>query len=318
MSAIAPSTRSRVKAIVERGLLRSPIATVARRRRRHGVLVLAYHDIVPLGAEIAGDRSLHLTRRSFAEQLDVLMETHDVVPLATVVESSQADRPMTRATGRGRPQAVITFDDAYQGAVTAGVPELVSRNLPATIFVAPAFVGGKSFWWDELADPQAGLDDDVRVRALDQLAGRDEAIRGWAGDTGRSVHVAPEYARCATEEELRAACRGSRLTLASHSWSHPNLARLGGDELRVELERPLAWLRERFEGVSPYLAYPYGLSSPAVARAAKEAGYRAGLLVAGGWLPDGARDHFALPRLNIPAGMSRDGFALRAAGLFCD
>lgn len=301
---------SEVKRTVERGLVFSGLPALSRRNRRGAVLILAYHNIVPAGVDICGDRSLHLPQSMFAAQLDSLRATHDIVPLDTVL-----DGDVTRST---RPRAVITFDDAYRGAVTAGIREVVSRGLPATIFVAPAFVGGRFFWWDAVTPPgTAGLTESCRERALEECRGVDEAVRHWAEKSGHPARTLPEAAACATENELRAASKQAGITLASHTWSHPNLLRLTPDELDQELVRPLAWLRQRFDRVLPVLSYPYGLSSPAVERAAESAGYRAGVRVSGGWMSPRPRNSFALPRWNVSAGLSRHGFLLRSAGLFC-
>ena len=43
--------------------------------------------------------------------------------------------------------------------------------------------------------------------------------------------------------------------------------------------------------------------------------YVAGFMIDGGWTTAAPRDPFAIPRLNVPAGVSRNGFILRAAGL---
>src|SRR5579862_5104874 len=111
-------------------------------RGRHGrTLVLAYHNVLPDTAEPTGDRSLHLPRARFAEQLDVLADWCDVVPLATV---------LGRAPATGRPRVAITFDDGYRGALTVGAAELRARSLPATMFISPGLVGGDGFWWDAL------------------------------------------------------------------------------------------------------------------------------------------------------------------------
>lgn len=274
---------------------------------RPGSLVLAYHNVVPEGSPREGDASLHLPQRSFAEQLDILIRTHDVVPLDTLM------RPAPRRTGR--PRAAITFDDAYRGAVTAGVTELAKRGLPATIFVAPAFIGGRSFWWDAVCPAE---DREVfRQQALEDLGGNDSQVRAWAKERAVTELVPHPDNRAADEGELRTALGSPGITLGSHTWSHPNLSRTEGLALMEELVRPVTWLRERFEGVIPWLAYPYGLSSPAVEDAAATAGYTGALRVAGGWIPDGSNNPFALPRLNIPAGLSPDGFHLRMRGMFC-
>src|SRR5690242_11327999 len=304
------SLRGTLRTLGERGLIVSRVPSAARAARRDDALVLAYHNIVPTDARAAGDRSLHLSQRAFAEQLDWLLDRYDVVPLDRVLPDA--------ASSARRPRVAITFDDAYRGAVTVGVHELVRRGLPATIFVTPAFVGGKTFWWDVLAPrDDEGLDATFRERALDEFQGDDMRVREWARSIGRAEEPMPDHAECATEDELCASARQPGITLGSHTWSHCNLARLDDATLHDELTRPVAWLEERFGAVCGWISYPYGSFDARVARAAQRAGYVGALRIDGGWIGGAARDPFALPRLNVPAGLSRDGFILRTAGLLC-
>ncbi|MFO7261781.1 MAG: polysaccharide deacetylase family protein [bacterium] len=300
--------RQRLKASLEAILTGGGVAAVARRIRARGGIVLAYHNIVPEGEEPAGDRSLHLPVEEFRAQLDALVETHEVVPLDEVLRPRPGRSP--------KPRVAITFDDAYRGAVTCGVAELWARGLPATVFVAPAFVGGKTFWWDSFATEPYGPGAALREYALNQLRGVDSEIRRWAAESGIEPRPVPPHACAASEEELAAALRHPGLTLGSHTWSHPNLIRLSAAEAATELEQPLRWLRERFERVGPWLSYPYGMSSPEVEAMAMRTGYAAALRVTGGPLPRRQTRPYALPRTNIPAGLSPRGFTLRAAGLF--
>lgn len=301
--------RTLLKRSVEAALCRGGATRAARLRRRGGTLVLAYHNVVPRGGSCEGDRSLHLPQDDFARQLDLLRRTHDVVPLAALL-----DPPAPGA----RPRAVITFDDAYRGAVTAGVEELARRGLPATIFVTPGFLDGRSFWWDALAAPgRAGLAPEVRERCLGELRGIDADIRGWARGRGMPLREVPPHQAGAAEAELRAAHATEGITLGAHTWCHPNLAALAPAELEAEMVRPLAWLRERYTGTLPWLAYPYGLSTPAVEEAARRAGYEGAFRVEGGWMPrpgEPVRLH-SLPRANVPAGASLASFELRTSGL---
>lgn len=298
--------RGLMKSTFEHGALWSGVPRAMRALRRGDVLVLAYHNIVPTGEAAAGDRSLHLPQASFAAQLDALMRTHDVIPLELALAGH---------TGH-RPAAVITFDDAYQGAVTAGVAELAARGLPATIFVATAFLNGGDFWWDALTAPGASAPaPGLRARALAECAGLDARVRELAAREHLAVVTAPPpHARGAGEPDLISAAAVKGITMGSHTHRHPNLARLAGDELHAELERPLAWLRARFSNVIPAISYPYGLSSPDVERAAAAAGYTAGFRIDGGWFTRGASNPFALPRLDVPSGLSAAGFSLRGAG----
>lgn len=298
-----------LKRLVENVLVTSGVARLAQRRVQGRALILAYHNIVPRGQPAAGEQALHLPQDVFASHLDVLQEMLDLVPLDALLI------PDTAGGNGARPRAAITFDDAYRGALSAGVDELARRGLPATIFVAPGFVDGGTFWWDALAD-NGTLPDAIRHEALTTADGDDVAVRRWAAARGLLLRKTPPHATVASEAELQAALRHDGITLGSHSWSHPNLARLGGARLTDELRRPLEWLRARFSRVTSALAYPYGLASPEVERAAAAAGHDAGLLIAGGWRR-GDEHAFRVPRLNVPAGLSPNGLALRSAGLWC-
>lgn len=301
-------SRGWLKWVAERGLLLSGLPRLTRHRRSGHTIILAYHDIVPDGEQPVGDRSLHLARDTFAAQLDTLRKTHDVIPLTEAIEGEW--RPARR------PRAVITFDDAYGGAVKYGVAELCARAMPATIFVAPAFLGGGAFWWD-LLTPRgaAGLPPRVRQHALTAYAGRGDCILADSTLAPGVLPVLPPFARGAPESELLAAAGKPGITLASHSWSHPNLPALPPDELEQELGRPLSWLREHVDSPLPYLSYPYGLSAPHVEAAVEKAGYRAALCIEGGWLHTRPKRTFALPRVDVPSGISPEGFRLRIAGV---
>jgi peptidoglycan/xylan/chitin deacetylase (PgdA/CDA1 family) len=275
-------------------------------RHRGESLVLAYHNVVP-NSVAAGDRSLHIPAGRFEAHIDALVRACDVVPLAAVLSGDGAE-----ARSNKRPTVAITFDDAYVGALTHGLDVLVRYGLPATVFVAPARLGG-SFWWDDLSGP-SGLHDAVRTAALDACAGDDGRVRAWAAQVRLPTYPAPPECRAATVEQLQvAAARHSKLTLASHTWSHPNLSALSVDALDTELRQPLDWLRERFQGVPAWIAYPYGLASPMVWERAQVAGYAAGFMISGGWCRAEHQDAvaFGRPRLNIPAGLSPAGFRLR-------
>jgi peptidoglycan/xylan/chitin deacetylase (PgdA/CDA1 family) len=126
----------------------------------------------------------------------------------------------------------------------------------------------------------------------------------------------PPYAQCVTEDELRDALSYQPLTLGSHSWSHPNLTQLSSKELTYELRAPKQWLTERFgDRVLSAISYPYGRANNTVWNAADEAGYAMGFMIDGGWANFPIASRYAVPRLNIPSGVSPDGFALRASGL---
>ncbi len=306
------SFRIPIKSMAEAALTHSGAVALSRRRRRRrgDVVILAFHNIVPRGESAVGDRSLHMPQQQFSDQLDQLLETHEVVSLE---ELGSMGSPGSR------PHAVLTFDDAYRGAMSAGLEETVKRGLPSTVFVAPGCLGKPSFWWDAVRTPQGeGPPGPFRQEALTVCRGLDGPIRDRAREVGLALEEVPEHQQPVTEGELRTAAKHPGTTFGSHSWSHPNLARLSGRKLSLELVRPLEWLAERIQPLCRWLAYPYGLRSQLVEREAAAAGYVGAVRIEGGWLKGGVTEPFAVPRVNIPAGVSRRGFALRCAGWFCE
>ena len=296
---------SLLKGPIERILSSSGVGWVTRRRVRGKRLILAYHGVIPDGAEPGGERTLFIAQRNFAEHLEMLSEVADVAPL------DQIDRE-----GDGRPRVAITLDDAYRGAVCEGVAELVKRALPATIFVAPARLEGHVFWWDALSSERGTLDRGVRDYALNTLAGSDERVRAWAARSAISTSDdLPDYARAATRGEIRAALSSPGITVGSHTWSHANLANLRLEEIVSEVSSSRAWLKREFAGKSiDWLAYPYGLHSVTAQQVVADASYAGALAITGGWHDAARVSQFARPRLNVPAGLSVAGLKTRMVG----
>ena len=275
-----------------------------------GSLVLSFHNVLSEDTGPRGDRSLHLPVQVFCEIVDWLAEAFQIVPLDEVLGSTDAENR--------KPRAAITFDDAYVGAISVAIPELWRRGLPATVFAISDAEPGQTFWWDALADDfPDGMPDSVREAALGPARGDEVEVRAWAKREGLPLAMLDGEFVAASWESIGRASRLPGITIASHTRSHPNLAVLGAGELAEELIGSRDDLSRAVEGSRPWLAYPYGLSSPAVEEAAEEAGYEMAFRVTGGILrpKEPLPSRFALPRLNIPAGLSLQGFRLRAAGL---
>jgi peptidoglycan/xylan/chitin deacetylase (PgdA/CDA1 family) len=229
-----------------------------------------------------------------------------VVPLESLL-----DAPPVAAL---RPRVAVSFDDAYRGALAHALPHLEAAGLPCTVFVAPALLGAGTTWWDALARSDGELEPGLREAALWKHRGRAPVIREWARSAGVRWREVADWAQPASETELVQAAARRGVTIGLHSWEHANLGALDAAEIESDTRRTVEWLAVRGIRPLPALAYPYGLHAPACATALAAAGVTAAFRVAGGW--SGAADPpFARPRLNVPSGLSADGFALRLAGL---
>lgn len=304
--------RSVLKAGAEACLLALGADRVGRRWNRGRTLVLAYHNVVPDGQPASvGDRSLHLPQSVFARQLDLLSETHEIVPVSSLTRS----RDPESEPAPSRPGAAITFDDAYRGALTAGLAELRGRGLPVTIFVSPDLLDREAFWWDLLSRGASRSEiDSLREYALRELGGRQDEILRWTKGEGRAHHP-PEgdHARPATIDLLRTVAEEPGVTLASHGWSHASLPTLRREELAHELAKPLDWFESRDIPFERWIAFPYGRHSQRVREYARQL-YSLAFTTAAGFTRNGISDRMAVPRMNVPAGMSLRSFQLETSG----
>jgi peptidoglycan/xylan/chitin deacetylase (PgdA/CDA1 family) len=100
------------------------------------VLILSYHRVVSDEQLVAdgGLPTLQITSSTFANHLDVLAETHDIVRLDHALEVL-AGRQKAR-----RDLAVITFDDGYRDVFHHAFPVLKEKKAPAIAYVPSGFV----------------------------------------------------------------------------------------------------------------------------------------------------------------------------------
>jgi len=104
-----------------------------------GLTVLAYHQV---GAPTAG--SVNLTVEAFAEQMAMLAAGAGRCTVVTLDDGLAAlDRQ------HGDPMVAVTFDDGTADFADHAVPVLARHGIPATLYLATAFVEeGRSFWDD--------------------------------------------------------------------------------------------------------------------------------------------------------------------------
>ncbi|HUV35581.1 MAG TPA: polysaccharide deacetylase family protein [Patescibacteria group bacterium] len=137
--------------------------------------------------------------------------------------------------GGSAREVLLTFDDGYRELLDGAVPILERRGIPALIFLISDFVGRENEW--ELRLPGR------RFRHLDWDEIRDLAGRGF--------------------------------TFGSHTCTHRDLRRLPTAAVRTELLSSKRAIEGHVAAPVRSLSYPFGLTTPAIAREASRAGYRA-------------------------------------------
>lgn len=283
----------------------SGLTTLARRVSNGGV-ILCYHNVVAESDVGPWDRlGLHMPLPTFERQMRWLACNYEVVPLTKLVGGWSRGEPL-------RGMAAVTFDDGYAGVFEHAWPLLRDLNIPATVFVVAETPGrDEGFWWDE-----------PEVLRVHSPARRQRWLTTFRGDRGtivESLALAPSprrpppWCRPAAWKTITDAA-SSGLLLGVHSATHRSLPTLDDRDLRNEVVESRDVIRNR-TGVTPeFFAYPYGLWNDRVRQAVRAAGYRAAFTLEDGH--HGAPvDAWALPRVNVPAGMEDAAFQAWTAGL---
>jgi peptidoglycan/xylan/chitin deacetylase (PgdA/CDA1 family) len=287
------------------GTLHTVGITTLARHLQQGALILCYHNVVPSGTRPFGDPGLHLPMDRFSAQMSWLKDHYTVIPLSELVSRLERGRSVQGC-------AVLTFDDAYTGAVTVALPLLRKMGLPATMFVVAEAPGQRgAFWWDHpvvtAADSAA-----ERRRRLFTLAGDRAKIIG-ASDQVLEAPATPETHLAADWTLLRGAAHAG-LDLGAHTLTHRTLTQLGDGDLRRELEAARDIIADR-SGVRPEaFSYPYGIWDTRVRDAVTRAGYRSAVTLEFG-LNTAGIDLCALRRITVPAAISHAAFAAWTAGV---
>lgn len=284
-----------IRGALERCLLLAPPAD-----RAGSTLVLAYHNILPRVQNHGGDRSLHLDLEAFERQLSVIKEEADVVSLDDYSLSAR-----TRS-----PRVIITFDDAYDGAIRYGVPACIAAGLPCSVFVAPALLGSIPAW-----DLRASANCWSSKERAAYLT-RERGLGGHSQPANSTGGPAPlSHLRIADHSSILEITRSPLVRIGHHTLRHANLAALTTEESIREIRDARAWVKQHFGSAAlDWLAYPYGAPPVAASRVIAETKVVGALLVNGGWGLPSNQPATGVPRWNVPSGISEAGFRLRIRG----
>jgi peptidoglycan/xylan/chitin deacetylase (PgdA/CDA1 family) len=206
---------------------------------------------------------------TFAEQLDVLADLGDIVPL----------RDLESRTRGTRPRFALTFDDDDPGHLRHTLPVLLAREVPATFFLSGRWRERWGPYWWELVEAAVRRDGPAAVAVRFGLSGHLDAPGIAQAITG--TPTASQLASQTRGTDVPVMSRADARELVSagmevgfHTVHHPSLPSLPAEELatvvaagREELAADVGTDVDRF-------AYPHGHADERTVAAVRATGYR--------------------------------------------
>jgi peptidoglycan/xylan/chitin deacetylase (PgdA/CDA1 family) len=281
-----------LKALGKRTLALAPIRASALKVagvRRRG-LVLVYHRVT---TEREGGVVPSVTRDVFRAQIETLLDAGQIVSIEALLGSE--------ATG-GRPRFAVTLDDDLVSHYDVALPVLQSLNVTATFFLCGRRLHGLGPAWFDIVDAlvrRHGLATTcdligANARSVEELALECERSKPLQQAVVQQQASVEEMTQQLGAQEI-AALSKANMTMGFHTVRHSVLPSLDDDFLEHEIIDGRDALAAAASQPISLFAYPHGKATSRVARAVRDAGYRAA--VTGQPIPTTRRsDRFLLGR----------------------
>lgn len=290
--------------------------------------ILIYHRVLREADPLLPDV---VDAARFESQMESLGSLFNFLPLSEAVQRLKMGALPARA-------ACITFDDGYADNVEVALPILKRHKIPATFFIATAYLNGGIMFNDKVIEVIRRLEWDrldlsgmgLGVRALGNLQQRREtvgdllaALKYKALEERQAIMDGIiDSARLALPSDLMMRTDQVRtlsdagMEVGGHTVNHPILAGLEMASARKEIEEGKARLEEITGKPVKLFAYPNGIPTrdylPEHVRMVTELGFDAAVSTAKGVAKRGC-DPFQLPRFT-PWDIPLARFSCRLAG----
>jgi peptidoglycan/xylan/chitin deacetylase (PgdA/CDA1 family) len=317
--------------------LAGAVLRLGNRKRSARLTVLTYHRAGPPALELVDAKVVSASAETFDRQVEFCKANFRVVAIDDVLRFVRGEAPLPP-----RP-LLITLDDGYLDNFDVAYPILRRHGVPATFFIATAYVGERRlFWWDrihylvgsatnevaELTYPHSftlrlghGAGDRTAAIARALRIAKDEVgldMQRFLDHLGDKAGVLADPAReralvdahLMTWEHVRALRRGG-MDVQSHTHTHRVLHTLPRDALVTDLVTAREILEDVLGHPVRAVAYPVGKAAvyaEDTRRAVRDAGYEIGFSNRNGVNPLHAVDAFDLKRIPIDASFTEDYF----------
>lgn len=216
---------------------------------------------------------------SFRSQIKYLKKNFEVIRLSEVNE-------WLRSGTKGRPAAVITFDDGYQNNYDVAFPILCEEKLPAAIFLTTGFIdtndtiwscrlhyaftktSKRMFEWNRLEFDISGKTEKAnaltvikeklkKMPSKQMIAGVREIVMALNVRPEEGIDIGSAY-RMLNRKAINSMASSGLIEFGAHTCSHPILSRMTTLEQEEEIKRSIDAVKEITGSPCRLFAYPDG------------------------------------------------------------
>ena len=237
--------------------------------------VVAYYHIVS-DKDVPHVKHLYRFRNEsqFEKDLEAFLKVYEPIGLLDLVVSVR--------TGKALPRHafLLTFDDGFRELIEVVAPLLVRKGIPATFFLATAFLDNKEMALHNqisvLIDHINGLPEKRQRQINDQLSKRqlsgDTVSERLLSITYQRKHLVPQIAK-SVECDLAGYLRQARpyltsaevrnliaqgFTIGAHSVDHPLYSALTLKEQLQQTSESVSFLQQKFGLACSTFSFPHG------------------------------------------------------------
>jgi len=299
--------------------------------------ILAYHRIAPIDVDSFILRDIIVDPEDFEKQIIYIKSNYNIISLHELLESNSQKNLFPAGS------IAITFDDGYEDNYRYAFPILRKHDIPATIFVSTAFVGGIcNFWWERLRNIAINASKDSLSFRYDDneynftLNGKREKKIFFETVSGLLKQVTSSeadnllnllsglldvkddgvYPRALSWADMKEMLEHN-IDFGAHTHTHCLLSILGPDGLIEEVSAPKKIIEKNLSKEIFSFAYPYGGNmdfNENTIKAVEGAGYKVALTMVQG--PVFKNDSMlSLHRIGIGGNDTAEIFKLKVEGL---
>lgn len=286
---------------------------------RKQAVVLMYHRVLP---SLSGEPSfiqpgMYVTNSTFRRHAVFMKEQFDILPLSALITRFTAGESIDGC-------CAITFDDGWLDNYTHAFPILQEFQLPATIFLASAFIGTNRVFWPEelsfyLRQPEVKKETS-RIKILKEFMREIAAIDNEEAFLDNAVMRLKSWSpgkRGEVLDCLRLACKrrfperllmnwdevremhnSGLVNFGSHTVNHVILDQVTMETAQEEIVQSRRKIESQLGAPVDFFAYPNGNFNPALQHLMKRSRFKGAVTTQKAWVSHDT-EMFAIPRVGM-------------------